>query len=177
MKNIEDIEDLDDTWIKEFEKQDNEYKNFYKEDIHSIKIRFIYINTQNSIEKIKEEVFILYTKNYLSREEIVNIIKHNNTINDINYNLLSILKYNINIEPNSLKTYLKNKENDDIFLTSIRNIDTILFSPTITLFHDLNCLFILFYPKIYNPHNRTKKIYIKEKQNKSKTFRNTFKDI
>lgn len=176
----EEIDDLDDSWITEFEKQDNIYKNFYKEDITSIKLNCIYINHQNAIEKIKEEMYYLNKTNFLSKEEIISIIKHNNIYNNINYGLLSILRYNINLEPIYLNTYLKNKSSASFnFLTSIKNIDSICFQPTISLFHDLNNLFILFYQKQYNPYTHTKKIFIKNKQTivKNKTIRNTFKDI
>lgn len=177
-----EMEDLDYSWITEFEKQDNIYKNYYKEDITSVKLNCIYINHQNSIEKINEEIYYLNKANYVSREDIISIIKHKNIYNNINYNLLSILKYNIDLEPVYLNTYLKNKNPVSYnFLTSIKNIDSISFQPTISLFHDLNNLFILFYQKPYNPHTITKKIFIKNKQPslkiKNKTLRNTFKDI
>lgn len=177
--NTEDINDLDDSWIKQFDIEDNLYKNYYKEDINFIKLNFIYINNENSIEKIKEENFLLSVKNCLSREDIITIIKKNNIINEIHYRLLYILKYNINIDPIHLKNYLKNKDNLHYnFFTSVKNIDSIYFQPTITLFHDINNLIFVFYEKIFSSsssHSVTKKIYLQKKNNKS--LRNTFKDI
>jgi hypothetical protein len=177
---INNIEDLDDSWIKQFDCEDNLYKNYYKEDINFIKLNYIYINNENCIEKIKEEYFLLSIKNCLSREDIITIIKKNNVINEINYGLLSILKYNINIDPNHLQKYLKNKDKDNLhynFFTSIKNIDTIYFQPTITLFHDINNLIFVFYEKIFSSsHSVTKKIYLQKKCN-NKSLRNTFKDI
>ena len=167
------IKDLDDFWIKDFELSENEYKHFYKEDITFVKLNFIYINNDNCIEKMKEENYFFKLNNFLSREEILTIIKKNNIENNIHYSLLSILKYNINIDPIHLKNFFKNKSN---FLTSIKNIDSITFQPTISLFHDLNNIFILFYPKLNSSHTITKKIFIKN-SNKTKTIRNTFKEI
>lgn len=171
------LHDLDDSWIMEFEKEDNLYKNYYKEDIDFIKLNFIYINNDNCIEKIREENYFLTTKNKLSREEILTLIKKNNIENKIQYALLSILKYNIDIDPIHLKHYLKSKKNYHYSncLTSIKNIDTIFFQPTITLFHDINNLYFVFYIK--SPlQTITKKIYIK-KLCRNKTQRNAFKDI
>lgn len=178
----EDLNDLDDSWIQQFDNEDNLYKNYYKDDINFIKLNFIYINNENYIEKIKEENFLLSVKNCLSREDIITIIKKNNIINEINYRLLYILKYNINIDPIYLQNYLKNEDNlNSNFFTSVKNIDSIYFKPTITLFHDINNLSFVFYEKICtslssSSHSVTKKIYLQKKFN-NKSLRNTFKDI
>ena len=170
MKNevTEEIEDLDDSWCNELEITEKDYSNYYKENVNYIKLNFIYINNENCIEVIKKENISLGKDNLLSKENIVAIIKRNNIINNKRYSLLSILKYNIDIDPMYLKYFLKNKNNKS-YLTCIKNIDCIHFSPTIHMFHDLNSLFILFY---YEPtsKNITKKVYIKS-IHKNKTIR------
>jgi hypothetical protein len=68
--------------------------------------------------------------------------------------------FNINIAPENLKTFFKlNKENSnnkekekekDIgsqYLHSIKNIDAIVFDKSISLFHDINNLYLVFYKK------------------------------
>jgi tRNA G10 N-methylase Trm11 len=147
------LEELDDSWILEFENIEDEYKYFYKENIQTIKVRYMYINKENYLEKIKEENIILNTPNILSREEIVTLVKNNNKINNTQYTLLSLLKYNIDLEPINLKTFLKttNKPN---YLTSIKTIDTIYFSPSIYMFQDLNDVFIIFYEPKENTTNK-----------------------
>ena len=170
-----ELENLDDSWIKEFELSDKEYKNYYKEDVTFIKLNCIYVNNQNYIEKIKEETYYFKENNFLSREEVLTIIKKNNIENNIPYNLLYILKYNITIDPLHLKNFLKKDNYNDNYLTSIKNIDSIHFQPTISLFHDINNLYIIFHEKTFNSHSITKKIYIKN-SNKTKNNRNTFKD-
>ena len=52
------IEDLDFTWIQEFENLDSEYKSYYTEELSFIKIHSLYININNEIEKLREEKFI-----------------------------------------------------------------------------------------------------------------------
>ena len=47
---FDDIEDLDSTWIQEFENLDKDYKNYYTEDLSFLRIHSIYINTLNDIE-------------------------------------------------------------------------------------------------------------------------------
>jgi len=173
-----DIEDLDFSWIDEFEKIDSEYNMYYTEDLSFIKIHSIYINNNNEIEKVTEEKFFLKNPGFLQKEELLSIIKHNSFSNQMKYSLLSILKFNINLEPIHLKTFLRNK-NPNIgvnFLTSIKNLDTIKFDKSITLFHDINELLIIFHKKNSksmninsdkkDTYNRTRKIITKSKAKK-----------
>uniref|UniRef100_A0A6C0KRE0 Uncharacterized protein n=1 Tax=viral metagenome TaxID=1070528 RepID=A0A6C0KRE0_9ZZZZ len=174
---MENIEDLDLSWIHEFEKIDNEYKNYYTEDLQFISIHSIYINKDNSIEKIKEEKIMFKTLGILQKEELLRIIKNNVCSNGIKYSLLSILKFNINIEPENLKTFLRSKNENigNTFLHSIKNIDSIKFDKSISLFHDINDLIIIFHQKNKNLPSFTKKIYIQTISNK-KTKRKLFKE-
>ena len=179
------MENLNDDWIINFENTDNLYKDFYKDDLFYTNIHFIYINTDNEIEKIKNETFLLSTANYIKHEEILRILKKNNTNNDESkkYSLLSILKYNISLDTEEIIPFLKCDSQDleyynQKFLTSIKNIDKVYFEKTISMFHDLNDLFFLFYEKKNNltqnqnnnhnqnqeqkhAHNNTKKVYFK----------------
>lgn len=187
MKNDNDndnIEDLDLSWIQDFEKIDNEYKIYYTEEISFIRIHSIYLNLNNEIDKMKEEKVLLKTPGILLKEELLSIIKHNSFSNQIKYSLLSILKFNINLEPIHLKTFLRNKSDTigNSFLQSIKNIDSIKFDKTISMFHDINEIFIIFYPKIrkntpdQKDTNRTKKIFINsntKKRTKKKELKET----
>lgn len=190
------LEDIDASWLEEFDNLDKEYKDFYTEELSFIKLHCIYINKNNEIEKISEEKILLKNPGVLSKEEIIGLIKHNVYCNNIKYSLLSILKFNINIDPIYLKTFLKNKNKDkdkmkllgNNFIQSVKNIDTIKFDKSISMFHDLNDLLILFYDKsTHNTsetrhgnsnyvNNNTKKIFISPNTVK-KTKRNLFKDI
>jgi hypothetical protein len=172
----DDIDNLDDSWLKEFESSEKDYKNFYTEDITVIPIHLIYIG-DNSIEKIKEEKIILKTPGVLQKEELVSIIKHNMVSNNIRYALSSILRFNINLEPANLKTFLRTHDKNigNNFLHPVKNIDNIKFDKTITMFHDINDIFILFNEKIKSDKNKmTKRAHF---HSNKKTKRNVFKDI
>ena len=182
--NDENIEDLDSTWIQEFENLEKDYKNFYTEELSFIKVHSVYINKNSEIDKVREEKLLLKNQGIITKEELIGIIKHNTFSNEIKYSLLSILKININIEPMYLKTFLryKNKDIGQNFLTSVKNIDSIVFDKSITMFHDINNLIILFHEKINNNFvnnsinkQYTKKIFINPNTNK-KTKRKLFKD-
>lgn len=162
------VENLDNDWIKDFEKTFKLYEDFYKDDIYFTNIHYIYINKHNNIEKISEDRFLFTTPNLISREEILRILKKNVSYNNKDYTILSILKFGVSLEPDEIKDFLKNDTNNsnsinyDNFLQTIKNIDAIHFEKSIHMFHDLNDLFFIFYEKtVSNTNNVTKKIYLK----------------
>jgi hypothetical protein len=191
-----EFEELDTSWINEFEELDKDFNSYYKEDLSFIRINYIYINTQNEIVNISEENCLFKKPGMLSKEELIGLIKRNSFNNAIKYSLLSLLKYNIDFEPINLKTFLRSNDKGigKNYLKSITNIDNIFFEQSISLFHDLNNLFIIFIEKeqkegekekamtnaFTNPSiiNRqlTKKVYI-HSNFKKRTKRNLFKDI
>ena len=105
---------LDDDWINNFEKTDELYQDFYKDDLYYINLKFFYINKFSEIEKIKNEIFYMSMPNYISREEIIGILKHTAKDNDIHYSLLSILKYTIHLEPEDVKKLINKSLKDKI---------------------------------------------------------------
>ena len=174
-------QELDNNWIKEFELQDKNYESFYKEDINYINFNFIYVNKNNDIEKIKEEKIFMKTPNYISREEIIGILKKNNSLDNKKYIVLSIVKYNIDLEPSDVSFFLKpNKNPDPDFLTNIQNIDAIPLVKSISMFQDLNDIFIIFSESIEKKgksnnrrsKNSTKRNYIGHINAHKKTIRN-----
>jgi hypothetical protein len=203
---IDDLFELDTSWVDEFDKNDNEYKSYYNEELTFINLHCIYINKNSEISKVHEEKILFKTPGTLSREEVIGLIKRNTFCDNMKYSLLSILKFNINIEPINLKTFIKTKETSlnigNHFLHSITNIDSICFDKSIGMFHDINDLLIIYYDKNNNNNNtnnntnngndnntnntnnnssnnsknNTRKIYINSNSLK-KTRRNLFKDI
>ena len=130
----------------------------------------------------------------MTRDELLGIIKHNTVHNSVKYSLLSLLKYNIDFEPIHLKTFLRSKDRNigNNYLQSVTNIDNIVFEKSISMFHDINNLFIIFIDKSPMPtlnnlinntpaiKNRqmTKRVYIHGLINSQKrTKRNLFKDM
>lgn len=159
-------EALDINWITHFETIDNSYNVFYLDDVHSIKIKYIYVNKENEIEKMKQENMILESPNYLSRDAVMSMIKHN--LHD-NYGLLSILKYNINLDPRNVKAFVATTHYEESFLTHIKNIDEIHWDMTISMFQDLNELTFFFYEKNgSHANNVTRKIWLQRHLKKVK---------
>jgi len=175
-----EIKSLDSKWLKEFEKTDQIYQDYYKDDNHYTNIHYIYVNKNNEIDKIRQEFIYMSKPNYVVRDEMIGLLKRNSIDSNIRYTLLSILKINITLEPSEIKPFLMNTNLDyykDAFFTPITNIDTIVFEKTISMFQDLNDIFIIFYEKNNTisengkPKNITKKIYLHTNPNKRKTIR------
>ena len=171
---------LDSKWIEDFELQDKNYESFYTEDINHINFHCIYVNRNNDIEKIKEEKLLMKTPNYISRDEMIGILKKNSIINNKRYIVLSIVKYNINLEPSDINFFLKpSKHLDSTFLTSVTNIDAIPLEKSISMFQDLNDIFIIFSETIGKSTkidtksiNNTRRVYINKRNGRKKTLRN-----
>ena len=178
-KKIEDKE-LNDEWINNFEKIDKLYEDYYKDDLYYVNLKFIYLNRENEIEKIKQEPFLMTTKNYILREEILGILKKSINEDNKKYTLMSILRYNFLLEPDDIHFFLKNPE-DKEFLTIIKNIDTIQFEKTIHMFHDLNDVIFIFFEKsqelkVVDPNRSSKKIYLRSLSSRKKTIRKRYKE-
>ena len=119
-------------------------------DITEIYISFIYINKTNEIEEISREKYKLNKINFITKEELTNILKNyisSHSDNIKTYTITSILKYNINMfSEDEVNQYLSNNfEIDAIpFLTTIKQISDIHLQPSLPIFKELNELFIIY---------------------------------
>jgi hypothetical protein len=137
--------------------------------INEIYITFIYINKINEIEEVSRENYKLNTINFISKEELTNILKNyifSNSNKIKSYTITSILQYNINIfTEEEIKSFLSTDSTmtHSPFLKIIKQINDIYWKPSLPIFKELNELFIIFYEnieiKFFN--NKTKKVYLK----------------
>jgi len=180
---MDNDEKLDTSWIDEFEKDDKYYSHFYKEDVSSIKIQSIYVNNSNEIQNMKQDKYKMSVLNELTRDELFNLLLNKSYHNNKRYTLLSILKYNIDIEPVHVKSFLNanscsntcagaDASTDTNFLTKHTNIDTISFKKTIRMFNDLNSIIFVFIEKnkMHSGLNGSRGIGSSNKQTKRVVF-------
>ena len=162
------MDDLDTTWIEEFEQDEEIYKDFYKDPIESMRVFLLYVDKKNNLFHIKKSMCPL-NKSLIQKETLMKIIKENMFHNEKKYRPISILKWNIDIEPDDISKYMKNNSKTN-FLTVEKKIDTLKFNDSINLFHNINSLYIVYHQSWKSFNNRTKKIYIsKKKLNHRKT--------
>lgn len=174
--DIDDLEEdviLNDDWLKNEEETNELYKDYYKDDVYYINTFFIYVNKKDEIEKIKSNHYFLKEKNKLLRNEIIELLKHNIIDNNVRYNLLSILKYNIDLDTEDVKYFLNSTTENNHFLLTIKHISDIYFEPTIHMFQDLNDIIFVLKDNFTTTKTKentmlTKKIIIKKCSKKTK---------
>lgn len=172
----EEIKELDDKWIRDFEINDKLYEDYYLEDVYYSTIHYVYVDRQNNIEKMIEENFLMSVKNEISRVEINQILKKS-TINDNKkYSLLDVLKCNITLKPEDISNFITASNiNDyfDKFVTSLKTIignnNAIIFEKTINMFQDLNDLIIILYECQPSSSTKTRRSH----HNNTKTLKKT----
>lgn len=156
------MNEMDNGWIAEFEKDEEIYKDFYKDKLETVKVFYLYVDSKNSIFHIKKEILTLENSE-ITKDTLITLLKENMTYNKYKYKPISILKWNINMEPEDVSSYLRNNSKYN-FLNVEDKIDTITFDDSINLFHSVNSLYIVFHESSKSFNNKTKKIYIKQKK-------------
>lgn len=157
--------DEDESWLEELEKKNELYNDFYMEKTDNISLNIIYINKYNNIQYIKKDKYFLNDCSIL-KEDLLYLLKRSSIYRNTKYKLLSIIKYNIDLEPENVKDYISNSKKYNFFHLC-KTIDNIEWKDSITLFKDINSLYLLYYEKTKS-NNSTKKIYINNKSKKKK---------
>jgi len=175
------FQELDTSWIRDFETEDGLYKDFYSEDLYFINIHFVYLNDSDIIEKVKKDKFFFNEKqsNTISKEELFKIIVKNKSLNNENYKLNFLFKYNFTVDPYNIISFLKNNTSNiceidpnNSYLSPITSIESVQFKKTITMFQDLNSITIIYKKGQMNNNikgkqnnsdkSKTKKLHIKK---------------
>jgi len=183
---MNDIPDLDTSWVETYIEEDTRKKLIDITNIDTIRTFVIYIDNSDQIIDIKNFDFILDHTNIVTKEEILGLIKKYSYYNSIKYNYYSMITYNIDLNSDKINSYLDFDDSSldkNCFLKISSSINDISLNPCIQMFHDLNSLVFIFKAnnssKVNNKaninHNITKKIYLKSKltQRKKQTRKRT----
>lgn len=147
--NENDFVDLDMKWLDDVEQHNRDYGKFYKDDVFNIKVVFIYTDVNKNIEYVSTKNVDLENKNAFTQDELVNVIHRSNQINRKKYRLLKCYLYNLDIEPDDLQEFIRNKNkydtsNVDIpFFQLIDVARNIVIQPTISQFQKMNTLYLI----------------------------------
>jgi len=158
---LEKLDDIEDEWINQIYEKEKELDKYYKNNIYFICINYVYVDIYKNILKIKKEN-IKITDNFLSKENILDIIKKNNKICRKEFKIFSICKYNFHIDIENISKYNSDESNGEYnsdeyneeFFQNIKSIKDIYWQKTIPIFERLNCLYLFFTEK---SDNKTKK--------------------
>lgn len=155
----DDIKEIDDI-LTEINDEQKMYSGFYVEKNNYVNVYYIYVDTNNNITYAKKDTEELIN-GMLKKEKLIMLLKNNMLIKGKKCGLMSIIKYNININNNELTYFLKDEEKYN-FLTYGTKIDDMYWEDTILSLQELNGLFIVYKesPK-QNKRRKTKKKKLK----------------
>ena len=164
---------LDTAWLEEFKEAESLYNNFYKEPVNSISVFLLYVNKENEIDYFHTDKCLLSEDGLIKRDVIISLIKRHQTFFSVHYKLLSLLKYNINLEPNDIHDFINEDcmTSDKRFITSEKYLSDIHYDASIHMFQDLNALFFIFYEenqKTKNDNALTKRVKLSSSHSKTK---------
>ena len=185
--------EIDNKWLKEIKDNEKDYNDFYKEKPTSIKIYHLYVSRENQVVFSKTETYLLNTTNgkhaTLHKDTLISIIKKNSSSNNIQYKLLSLLKFNLDIDPEDVISLAIHKKDGSEYLSSESVLRDIVFNDTVCIFQDINSLFMVYHEKavasekMKQPQEQqiqpqTRKIYFNSitKKNKNTRRTNVFKE-
>ena len=177
--DISDIDEIDeiDIDIDKIKKAEQVYNDFYKEPVSSIAIYLLYVSKANELQHVQTSRCLLAENGLLKREIIISFIKRYQHKCAIKYKLLSLLRYNIDLEPTEINDFLEEDIvfNDNRFITSEKYLNDVIYKETINMFQDLNALYFIFYEEPQNSaHQLTRRVILTAATHK--TRRNMCKD-
>jgi hypothetical protein len=152
--DIDNSINIDDKWLRDFKEQEQNYNDFYKIKPTSIKMYFLYVNSHNVVEFFKNDTYLLNEQQdiannaILHKDVLLSIIKNNMQLNGNNYKLISLLKFNLDVEPEDIINMTLNKQDGTEYLSSEKEIKDILFYDTICILQDINSLFFVYQHKL-----------------------------
>lgn len=143
--DIDNIDDLDSSWIDKEEKMGASNTNYIREPIDDIQLFFIYINSELEIEYVSKESECI--DGCISKDRLLQIIQTKRHHNNKKYRLDDILSFQIDLEPENIQSFSELDSLDDISASFFKNIpifDEVVCIPSIFIFHDIASLFFMF---------------------------------
>ena len=143
--------DLDISWIKEQEKLQQINENYFKEPMENIDVFFIYINTNDYIEKInylQQNLIVIENDNsIIYNVDVINLIEKHKYLSNNKYKIQDVLLYNISLNPENIQSYSQNEDilkSSSKFLEPLSIVNDFAIPPSIFIFHKINSLFFIF---------------------------------
>jgi hypothetical protein len=153
--------EIEESWIKNFKHQDKQKDD----DVINLNLFYLYVNRYNHLIDVKEGPTYILQSKIFDKSELIHNIKTNSFHNNQKYKLLSMLKYNIDIDINNLDEFI-NKDQSGKFMSPLSNLENVNFSKSIKMFNDLNSIFLIFHENVTPRY--TKKIMLTSSKRKTK---------
>ena len=164
------MEEIDTEWISDFEKTDKKYETFYKDTVQNINLFFMYVDRNNNLFYIKKEKIKLQ-EGVLNKDLLIQILKENMEYNKKKYRPISLLKYNITIDPVNIDKFIETP-GDYEYLEPQNSLQDLKWENTIKTLSDLNSLHVIFFETWKGKSkSNTKKVYIHNSSKRTKRKR------
>lgn len=137
--------DLDTKWITDIEAHNKDYAKFYKDDVYRTQAVFVYIDHDNAITHVSEQDVDLETKNILTQQELASIVNDKNRVGKKKYRLVKCYLYNIDIDPEDLRAFIREAGTGTMTNRFFRQLDLAhdaIIYPTISQFQNLNTIYL-----------------------------------
>lgn len=155
------METLDLSWFDSQDKIERKYDRFYLSDVEKLGVTIIYINKKNEICVTRNE-HVKLTESILSRDSLVNLVRDNRKLNELQYTLHALLRFNFTT---SAESVLNGDLMGDHF-SVISNIQDIVFQKCVKELETVNHLYIILKQK--NTSSQTKSVNITHKHRKTR---------
>jgi len=149
--NTDTNTDIDMSWINEYSRIHSIQQIMNREEIDSIVIQTIYMNTNLEISKIDKEMIKLDTNSYhtnnkrcISKEQLLQIVQTKKVIEKTKYKLFDMLLFTVDLDPKDIQKYINGECNEIVHLKSIHIVDDIVIAPSLFIFHSLHTFFLFF---------------------------------
>ena len=138
-------DELDVSWIELYKELEKNFDDFYKEKSENIEMFFLYVNHNDELETVNTTNYILDVNSRIPKDQLINIIRENREKNGKKYRLMTLLKYNVTVEPEDVIHMLGvNNDEGSTFITSEGYNRDIHFSDTVCILQNLNSLYFIF---------------------------------
>lgn len=148
--------DVDTDWIDKQVRLYNENEKLFKENMKAINIVSIFINSSYEIVKTHKIIHLFKDEEcVLSSTEIFQYFKNYRIQDSIKYDLNHLFVYNVDLD-NKIYTDIDSITTTN-FLSSFTYIKDIVINPSLFIFHEINCVYIIYKENTKNIHNKTVK--------------------
>jgi hypothetical protein len=141
--DIDAIDEIDTLWHEHFKAAEYTYNQFYREPVTTVRLYLLYVN-QGDLIAVKRAPSIPAENGWVKRDRVMALLKHYQTRGSVKYKLHSVLRHNIDLQPEDIATYVHTTAPPGQFLTAVKYLDDIHYADSIPLFHDLNALYFMY---------------------------------
>ena len=155
-----ELEELDDTWIKEIDEEEKIYNKFYTSAPNYVNVYIVYLNNENSIVHIKTSTISL-NDSILSKNKLVYYISKYSYFHKKHYRCIDMLTYNIDVNSKQITNFIENTTTNTLsstnYLKQVDKINDIYWKNSVEILHSINSLYMFYKPTVKSSNRKKTK--------------------